>query len=328
MGGGRHSRLAVSACVIAALAIPNGGLVFAKSVTEELGTDDAAILGKVKSSNVWGGDGSIEGTGGVAYMPALGAPPKRVALVSFYVWDCGNSKTRVYHTYSATYRSTREYTVVGVEGIAEVLYVLGIGPLNETFARHVMLLLTPGEFLDTDAKRSAYQAFEIEQSAMAKFAGHFQKDAPKGIRIDGAPAEYRLLKVITNNNAERNDFMLAAKGGDGKLFEGLGHHLAGQLGVDAVALFYNVVQGEKERVELLSSYLYLFGPNPVKDASPSRSWSGHQYAGHYLKIDATIMKTTKEGNAAEVDIAGFDRVTRALGERTGQYIEEEIHPAK
>ncbi len=205
MGRRTRCRSAVSFCLSAGLVLASGPLL-AKNMTEELGSDDAAIIGKVKSSNVWGGDGSPEGTGGVAYLPALGAPPTRVALISFYVWDCGNAKTRVYNTYSARITSSRQFDVVGVEGIAEALYDVGLTPLKESFAKHGMQLLTPDEFLDTDARKAAYEAFQIEQSAMAKFAGHFQKSDDEHMRLDGSPKGYRVLKVITNNNPNNGDW--------------------------------------------------------------------------------------------------------------------------
>jgi len=215
MRGRRLARGAFAAGAVAALLA--GGEAPAGTLDEELGTDDAKIAERVKDSNVWGGDGSPEGTGGKPHLPSLGAPPKRVALVSFYAWDCGNEKHSAYNTVM-TWKRTID--VLGVDALAQALYDVGIGPLKEAFAAHRMELLTPTEFLDTDAKRSAYQAFKIEQSAMAKFAGLAQKSDKDHLRMDGAPAGYRVLKVITSNNPEKNDFTLAAKGGMGSSSRG------------------------------------------------------------------------------------------------------------
>src|SRR5262245_42072558 len=65
---------------------------------------DAAALDDVKMSMMNGnGDGSDSGRGPVPYYKGLGAPPKRVALVSFYVWDCGNKKENAYNLYGGNY---------------------------------------------------------------------------------------------------------------------------------------------------------------------------------------------------------------------------------
>jgi len=84
------------------------------------------------------------------------------------------------------------------------------------------------------------------------------------------------------------------------------------LGVDAVAVMYSIVQAEnKTETDMLVSYLYVFGPNPVKrDDNPSLYWTEHQYSGVQIKFRDTF----------DADFAGFASVVRALAEKTGEYL--------
>lgn len=61
---------------------------------EKLDTDVDAIAQRVDfDMSGWGKvHGSKGGRGQIPYLQALGHPPKRVALVSFYAYDPGNTK--------------------------------------------------------------------------------------------------------------------------------------------------------------------------------------------------------------------------------------------
>src|ERR1043166_1689857 len=110
------SSLAVSALFISLLI----GAVRAGTIEKKFGSDPGAIAAKMDLNLMSRGSGSPKGTGPVPYLPALGAPPKRVALVSFYVWDSGNVTGSVYNT-SIQWSVTKTVTGTGRERVANAL---------------------------------------------------------------------------------------------------------------------------------------------------------------------------------------------------------------
>ncbi|MCU0254540.1 MAG: hypothetical protein MUE47_08385 [Acidobacteria bacterium] len=94
------------------------------------------------------------------------------------------------------------------------------------------------------------------------------------------------------------------------------------LGVDAVLVVYNVIQAEKKATNLIGSYAYMFGPNPAPDTGQKLYWTGHQYAGAWMKLDVPLIRMEKDDT--QFDFDGIGMVARALAERTAVCIEEEI----
>src|SRR5262245_64921445 len=107
----RAFRYAVLGAAFAAMAAPAlAGNFFA----EELGTDPGKIADKCKKDAMTMGGGSDSGRGPKAYLPALGAPPKRVALITFYVKDSGNADKHPY----AGWSTHKNVTMSGIDYIA------------------------------------------------------------------------------------------------------------------------------------------------------------------------------------------------------------------
>jgi hypothetical protein len=297
----------------------------------ELGSDAAKVAEDVKISMMNGdGKGLESGKGLVPYLKALGGPPKRVALVSFYAWDCGNKKEKSYRFYGGDYvyhvDNTRRISVDAKEldMLASELHDASIGPLKEAFASVGMQLMAPAEFLDTPARQEAYAAAKVEQGGMASLFGALQsKDAVEWQW--GAPEGYRVMKVATVNDVRGNNFALATTGvGVAKLADSVGYDLAKALGVDAVVILYNVVQAESTSIRLRGAYMYMFGPNPVPDTGQGSYWKGQQYSGLYLRTDVDFIKTDKEGKLLEADYAGYGIVGQALGKRMAQHVKSKI----
>ncbi|MBI3450372.1 MAG: hypothetical protein HY049_15835 [Acidobacteria bacterium] len=282
---------------------------------EELGNDPAKIADRVKIDLMNGGKGSDSGRGQAPYMKALGAPPKRVALVSFYVRDSGNSEKHPYMGWS----SAKNVKANAVDTYANEFYDASIAGMKASFKAHGMDLLAPDQFLDTPDKKQAYEAFEVKAGATARFVTWISKKGDKdSTRLEGVPEGYRLLALPSENDTKSNHFGLLAKGGDGKLFESVGHDLATGLGVDAVAFLYAIVQAQSKSIDMLGAYMYVFGPNPVKrDDDPSLYWNGHQYSGAKMKFEVSFVKTDRKGVANDADFAGFAPVAKALSDAIG-----------
>jgi hypothetical protein len=293
----------------------------------ELGSDPAKVAGDVKIHMMNGDNAGLEsGKGLVPYLKALGAPPKRVALVSFYIWDSGNKKEKSYRFYGGDYVMQMDNTyrwavnASELDKLATELHAAAIGPLKEEFASVGMQLLTPAEYLDTPARQEAYLSTKVE------VGGSLMSFLQKGAAVEwqwGTPAGYRLIKLVTAGDARGNNYGLAAQGiGVGSLANTVGHDLAKAIGVDAVVIMYNVVQGQPTSIRLRGSYAYMFGPNPVANSGQSMYYPGQQYSGAYLRTDVDFVKTDKDGKAVEVDYLGFGIVGRALGMRMAQHIKQ------
>lgn len=294
---------------------------------EELGSDPAKLAGEVKLSMMNGdGDGADSGRGPVPYLKALGAPPKRVALLSYYVYDCGNHKEKSYRMYGGDYvyhySSSRSINVEATEigRLATELHDAGIEPLKQSFAAVGMQLLTPAEYLDTPEKKAAYQSMKVEGGGMDKLFGALQSKEATQWQW-GAADGYQLAKLTTVGDVRGNNFALATTGmGVGKVAATVGYDLAKALGVDAVVILYNVVQAEATSFRLRGAYMYMFGPNPVPNTGQSMYWNGHQYSGVYLRTDVDFIKTDKEGRMLSADYAGYGVVAGALGTRMAQHV--------
>jgi len=324
----RHPQAAawLSAAILSFVAgAANAADIFAT----ELGADVAAVAADVKISMMNGdGDGADSGRGPVPYLKALGKPPARVALVSFYVWDCGNKKESSYRIYGGNYTyhvtNTRKRAVGEgeVAVLANELHDAGIPALRDSFAAVGMQLLTADEFLDTPAKREAYDAFKMEAGGFSGLLRGLQEKSHGDVWQWGAPDGYRVLELTTVGNVKGNQFQLGQTGiSIGKTAAALGYDLAAKLGVDAVVILYNVVQADKTTINMRGAGLYMFGPNPVPNSGQSLYWNGHQYSGVYLRMkDIPFIKTDKNGNLVEADYKGYGIVAGALGKRMAEHV--------
>ncbi|MGQ0429486.1 MAG: hypothetical protein ACT4UQ_06115 [Gammaproteobacteria bacterium] len=315
----------LSAVILVASGTAGADGVFAT----ELGPDAATVAADTKINMMNGDkDGLETGRGLVPHLKTLGKPPGRVALVSFYVWDCGNEKERSYRIYGGNYvyhvTSSRNRNVASgeVAVLANELHDAGIGALKESFAAVGMQLLTPEEFLDTPAKLEAYRAFKLELGGINTFLRGLQEKGAGGDWQWGAPDGYRVIELLTVGNVKSNQFQLGMQGvGVAKAAVSLGHDLAQALGVDAVVILDNVVQADKTTINMRGAGLYMFGPNPIAESGQSMYWSGHQYSGVYLRMkDIPFIKTDQKGNLVSADYAGYSIVAGALGTRMAQHI--------
>jgi len=319
-----------SAGVAAVLFVVVAGTARAdKTFESKLGSDAAKLADDVKISMMNGDNaGREDGRGLVPYYKALGAPPKRVALISFYVWDCGNKKESSYNIYGGDYTyhvknsRTRNLEAEAVDMLANELHDASIGAVKEAFAAVGTQLLTPDEFLDTDAKKEAYENFKLEIGGFGRFLHSVQKRGHDDWQW-GAPDGYRVIELTTVGDVKGNHFQLGMTGvGIGKAAISLGHDFAGALGVDAVAILYNVVQAESKSIRMRGAGLYMFGPNPLPDTGKSLYWNGLEYSGVYLRMDVPFITTDKAGKLIDADYDGYVLVGRALATKMAEHIKK------
>jgi hypothetical protein len=295
-----------------------------------LGADAAKIAAKAKVSMMNGdNEGRENGNGLTPYLKKLGKPPARVALITFYVWDIGNSKSNSYSFLSGNYKytvsNTRSYNVGTGElsVLASELHDAAIGPLKQSFAAVGMQLLTPQEFLDTPDRKQAYESFKFEHKGISGLLRTLQTHTDLEWSR-GVPDGYKLIEVITRGSKKTDDFELGMTGiGIGKFANAAGNDLVKQLGVDAVLMIYSPVQAEKAAINMLGVGMYMFGPNPIAEAGQNMYYGGHQYSGLYLKTkEVPFITTDKNGKLINADFQGFGPVVGAMGARMAEHIKK------
>lgn len=293
---------------------------------KELGSDPAKVVEDVKLDMMSrGSHGSESGSGPAPYLKALKNLPRRVGMVSYYTVDIGNLKesSALKQTVTGWY-VMRSYDVTqeGISLINEALYKVGFPAMKEAFAAHGMQLLAPDEYLDTPEKKAAYESFKLETGGKGGLTSFLNKMNKSEFKLTEPATGYRLIDLPRLNASSEKKYGLSLQGGSESVFEGLGHDLAGALGLDAVLIVYNVIQAEKKETDLIGSYAYLFGPNPVPDTGQKLYWTGHQYAGAWMKLDVPLIETEKD--EAKIDFDGSAIVARALAERTAGHLEDEM----
>lgn len=341
-------RLAVVLVLVSALLAAAPRSFAQGAFDKEVGTDLAAIVDKVNfDMSGWGKvHGAANGRGQIPYLQALGHPPKRVALVSFYAYDPGNAHGFGSPYFGGRFESNRQLSKDGAGLVATLLRDQGIAELKKTFAAHGMELLTPDEFLDTDAKRQFYEDFVFEVGFGAKLAQSAEKHGKdnklnKATRLSAVAPGYRLFRLVYGENVRPMQSV------DKKIVVSLGDRLAKGLGVDATVVICNLCKATKKEGQLEAIYFYMFGPNPVPGEDSFTYWPGHLYVGLKLeKLDVPMLEFGKEvkksttysgggidgssfrsdsmseAGIASVDIVGYERVLAAVGEKAASFVQE------
>lgn len=340
-------RLVAGAIVIAVLLLSApGGRAEGGAFDKEVSGDLAENVKKVGfDMSGWGKvHGGPDGKGQIPYLKGLGHPPRRVALVSFYAYDPGNTKGFGSPYFGGRSEVTRQLTPDGAGVAATILHDQGIAALKERFKAHGMDLLTPDEFLDTDAKRTFFDAFEMKIGGFTAFGKALESAGKSGpARLSVVAPGYRLFRLVYGEN------MRPMKSADKKISVGLGSELTKGLGVDAVLVVCNLCKATKKAGVLEAVYMYMFGPNPVPGEDSFTYWPGHLYVGlRFEGIDAPILAFGKpekvsssfdalpggattssalyEAGIVGIDLAGYERVLAALGEKAGAVMEEWTRP--
>lgn len=318
---------------------------------KEIGTDVDALVEEVNfDMSGWGKVHVMKsGNGQTPYLQALGHPPKRVALVSFYAYDPGDTKGFGSPYFGGRSESTRQLTSDGAGLVATMLHDQGVATLKEALKAYGMELLTPDEFLDSDAKRNLYENFEFEVGIGTKFARATEGSGKenklnKASRLSVVAPGYRLFRLVYGENIR------PMKGGDKKISKSLGYDLAKGLEVDATLVICNLCKATKREGRLEGVYFYLFGPNGVPGEEKFIYWPGHLYVGLRLdKLDIPMMEfgkevkksssysggsgdfrhdSLREAGITSVDFAGYERILAALGKKAGSFMREWTTKAK
>lgn len=286
------------------------------------------------------------GKGYSANLSALAQAPKRVALVSFYGFDPGITritKTTAdagYVAYTTINTTTRSAGNGG--DITALFYDKSLATMKSTFSTYGMELLTPDQFLDTEAKRAAYQAFKVQHSQLSEFATNYGNSALQVLY--GYPEGYTVCDIENEPYANYTKTGLTGKKGkvvdvkvqqfrkDPKMTESLGHDLCKLLGVDAVAVVYFTHTRPNDEKNMLHNVnLTLFGPNPIslppgkEDAALYSKGVFYAGARFYLGDGQPFRDyNKKKPETNSISAEGIDHILAGLSTVVGSYIQKSV----
>jgi hypothetical protein len=226
-------------------------------------------------------------------------PLKKVALLSFFTADFSQIDVKAYQRHQVFENYINE---AGGQMLVNEFYGLSINELKTIFAANGMELLTPEEYLKTDAQKQVYNTYEVNISKLAAGAtaigGFFTKSNNKSLTpVDG----YRVYPAPVVNFGQ-----------DMKVVRDLGK-LANELDVDGFLTINTLTQLEKGEVGLKGISMSLHAPNPVPNDPEMKYGLGFYYEGILVgSIGFTLekympfAKLPKKATAFEnMDLTGF-----------------------
>jgi len=342
--------------VLVTLALIIGVFSYSQSELPKYASSKDAVLKKVKLDMPLEGRKYKNGTGYSLNPRLLSEMPKKVALVSFYSFDPGMTKTQIWSvlygstTYGGTLVTTTKITKrnsVGSSGeLALGFYMQSISSMIEGFSSFGMDLLLPEEYLDSPEKTEHYNNFKVERAKFNEWVSNM--GSGKHDEIYGYLEGYNVIDVVNEpyQNYEKSGgrFITRSKGKVddnqvwvmdkcGKMVESLGG-LCAKLEVDAIVVVYFTIFSPKEnKVKLQNVNMHMFGPNPTPlpegKTKKFNYFNGKFYCGTRINPEILIWnKTKKDPDSENLNFTGFEYVMQAMTEKMGTYLKEGIEKGK
>ena len=306
---------------------------------------------KVKLDMPLEGRAYKNGTGYSLNPKVLDALPKRVALVTFYTFDPGFTKTWTtsrtssgyYYDTKTTTRHTKKTNSGGNAGhVALGFYVSAIDILQNKFKEMGMELLEPEEFLDTDEKRKFYNSYEMERSKLNDFLSKALNSGGGHDAIYAYPEGYRVIPVDAEpyGNYTSQGALASTKYkkdvSDGQLWvmQKIGkevtsiNELTTALGVDAVVFFYSTIYTPKDtQIYLQNVNMLMFGPNPTPlpegKSKKFNRFPGQMYVGTRANVGVPILNVSKKKpETSNLDFRGYGNVVEAMVNEMKAYFDK------
>ncbi|MCD4695400.1 MAG: hypothetical protein K8S16_04085 [Bacteroidales bacterium] len=233
---------------------------------------------------------SKKGSGYSANVDLLDPKPKKVALVSFYLYDPASGKASKTTTSTHIYSSASVSTTSEAVGQTQIdgFYAQSIEPLIAGFKEFGIDLLTPEEFLDTEEKKDFFYGFNQESGKKEKTErtqiGAYVQATGGTLKICPYEEGYRPFFVVNeplSNSMVANFVNTGIGGANRKMTSSLGYDLANALEVDAVVVCVIVTRKpsmKKEDYNVDAVSLYMIGPNPMSDGPEDKN-RGQFYCG-------------------------------------------------
>ena len=344
--------------IIVALVLITAVACYGQSELPKYASSKDAVLKKVKLDMPLEGRKYKNGTGYSLNPRLLKEMPKKVALVSFYSFDPGMTKTQVwtskfpthsdaFYDYFTTYTLVSKRNSVGSSGeLALGFYLQSINTLIDEFNSFGMELLLPEQYLDSDEKTEYYDNFKVERAKFNEWVSDI--GSGKHDEIYGYLDGYNVVDVvneryqnyeksggqyITRSKGKVDDNQVWVMDKCGKMVESLGG-LCAKLEVDAIVVVYFTIFSPKEnKVKLQNVNMHMFGPNPTPlpegKTKKFNYFNGKFYCGTRINPEILIWnKNKKDPESGILDFIGFDIVMQAMAAKMGTYLKEGIEKSK
>jgi ankyrin repeat protein len=298
--------------------------------------------GKIKVKFDFPGEGRNSNNGGgySANMDLVNPKPKRVALISYYLYDAGKGKANITGTGAwVTSVSAGQSQING-------FYAKSIQPFKDAFKQSGIELLTPDEFLDTQEKAELYYGFVQESAKKEKTTITRSKTRSRESSMGGGwtmttytttTATASTLKICPSgmgyreffvaNETEDESMIANFQGGvftaNRKLTSNLGYELCKGLGVDAVVVVYIATRKPKQLQDdygVNAVVAIMLGPNPGKTEStdPEAKNMGQFYCGTRTYYSSPVI--FKEGKGIFGQYDGMGNILKAHADKMSKYI--------
>lgn len=276
------------------------------------------------------------GSGYSANMDLLKEKPKRVALISYYLYDPGKGKVQGgTYTGNVSVSVWRTSDFVGQTQV-DGFYNSSIDALKSSFKENGIDLLTPAEFLDNDEKKEFYYGFNQESGKKEKVSITKRGAAGSGIG-EQASATVSTLKISPTNKGYRT-FFIGNEAPDESMIENfqggifsanrkmtssLGYDLCKGLGVDAVVVVYvctRKVKQTKDDYGVNAVVTMMMGPNPGKaeDTDPEAKNLGQFYCGTRTYYSSPSLFREEKSMFGQYD--GMANVLKAHAAKMCRYV--------
>ena len=282
-------------------------------------------------------EGRNGGGGGYsANMDLLKTKPKKVALISYYLYDPGKGKVKGgTYTGSVSVNVWRTSDFIGQMQV-DGFYRNSIDALKSSFKENGIDLLTPDEFLTTNELKEFYYGFN-QESAKKEKVTITKRGAAGSNAWEIASATASTLKIAPTGKGYRNFFvgneapdesaLENYQGGiftaNRKLTSNLGHDLCKGLGVDAVVVVYvctRKVKQTKDDYGVNAVVTMMMGPNPGKaeDTDPEAKNLGQFYCGTRTYYSSPAIFREEKGLFGQYE--GMGNVLKAHAAKMCKYI--------
>lgn len=302
---------------------------------------ETANADKIKVKFDFPGEGrnSSNGTGYSANMDLVNPKPKRVALISYYLYDAGKGKANI--------TGTGAWATSALAGQSQVngFYAKSIQAFKDSFKQNGIELLTPDQFLDTQEKAELYYGF-VQESAKKE---HTTITRSKSRSSSTSNAYFTTTTTITTtatagtlkvcpsgmgyreffvaNEQEDESAISNFQGGvftaNRKLTSNLGYELCKGLGVDAVVVVYIATRKPKQLQEdyaVNAVVAIMLGPNPGKTEStdPEAKNLGQFYCGTRTFYNSPVVFKEAKGIFGQYD--GMANILAAHANKMSAYV--------
>lgn len=308
-------------------------LIFASGAFAQKATPFAAKTAKVEDVKAKfdfpaEGKTSKNGSGYSVNVDLLDPKPKKVALISFYLYDPASGKASKSSTSTHVHSSAKVWSTSEALAQTQVdgFYEKSIDPLVAGFKEYGIDLLLPEEFLDTEEKKEFYYDFNPESGKKEKTertqTGYNVQAKGGTIKVCPYDEGYRPFFVVNeplNESVVTNFVNMGIGGANRKMTSSYGYDLTKALDVDAVVICFIVTRkpsNKKEDYVVDAVNLFMFGPNPKSDGPDDKN-RGQFYCGTRYFAKQLVFSSSKTG---ETSYDNMGNVMTALSKKIGNWV--------